>query len=134
MSAIQCNTWYQKVACTEQRQRPVVADHALVMRNKEEWLRLPPTCLCSLPIPGALQLDSRILLLLEQQHALEDAINLDLQHAVALVDLPLHLPTHPHDLLQRSAVSVDHDAVCVAIYDLHGTLLPARPLVVSLIL
>ena len=75
-------------------------------------------CLCCLSVPGTLQLDSRILFLLEQQHALEDAINLNLQHAVALVGLTLHLPAHSHHLFQRCAVGVDHYAVCVTIYHL----------------
>ena len=117
MSATKCNAEYPESSVQSERNSLQLLIMHSVMHS---------ACLCSLPIPGALQLDSRILLLLEQQHALEDPINLNLQHAVALVDLTLHLPTHSHDLLQRSTVCVDHDAVCVAIYDLHTIRLPAH--------
>lgn len=55
------------------------------------------------------------LLLSEQQHGFIDAINVNLQELVELVDLHLDSLSNLLCLLQISGIAVYHDGVCIAI-------------------
>ena len=61
-----------------------------------------------------------ILLLLEQQHALEDAIDVNLQQLIVLVDGCFGLLAQLNDLVHVGALGGDHDTVCVTVYHLQA--------------
>jgi hypothetical protein len=69
-----------------------------------------------LAVHAVLHLERRVLLLLQEQHRLVHAVNLNLQQAVPLVHLLLHRRSDGHHLLQVVAVGVDHDGVRVAVH------------------
>mmetsp|Transcript_12988 Transcript_12988/g.30644 ORF Transcript_12988/g.30644 Transcript_12988/m.30644 type:complete len:305 (+) Transcript_12988:1043-1957(+) len=60
-----------------------------------------------------------VLLLLEEEHRLEDPVQLELERLVQLVHLPFHLLPELLDVLQVGGVGVDHDGVRVAVDHLH---------------
>mmetsp|Transcript_26209 Transcript_26209/g.73281 ORF Transcript_26209/g.73281 Transcript_26209/m.73281 type:complete len:496 (-) Transcript_26209:579-2066(-) len=85
---------------------PVAADdvQALLFHHLHEAVR------------SRLQLDGRVLLLLQQKHALENTIQLDLEQFVAPVHLPFHALPDLLDFWHSALPGVDHDTVCVAVH------------------
>lgn len=68
--------------------------------------------------PIILDLASGVLLLVEEQHALEDGVGVDLQLLVLVVDDLLEVVANLERLLELRLVRIDEDGVGISVDDL----------------